>query len=271
MKSVIAVLVFLASVNANAADWNQAFWFGLSHSGHTSTTVKNSSGTSLGTVDTDGKAAIDFGVESFRRTDFPINLTIIAETAWYGNDGIKNDMTTSLMVGPRVETGTKVNVWAEVGFGPAMTVIGTTSATSAGVTTTVDSGTAFSLAFSPRIGVDYNLDDKYFIGLQASYFASNVSVDGTVSSGSTSAKFSEDVSRHWMTTVFRFGYKLGSDDNKPQYSAPRAEAPPMPAPDTQPAAPQKIDADELMKLKKLRDAHAITEKEYQDQKAKLLK
>jgi hypothetical protein len=274
MKSIILALVVLVSIsNAHAADWNSAFWLGLSYGGSSNSNIMNDAGTSLAAVKTDGKAAPAFGAEWFRRTDFPINLALIFDNTWYGNDGSKNDDTLSLMIAPRFETGGLVSAWAEIGVGPSLTFIGTTAETVGGVTTTLDSSTMFAFLISPRVGIDIKVNEKWFVGLQAAYYIGAGSVGGTVSVGGASGHFKEDVSRHWMTTGIRFGYSLGSDEEKPAPVTAAAPIPPMPPADNTAAAdaPKKIDADELMKLKKLRDAHAITEKEYQDQKAKILK
>lgn len=265
MRSLLTAIGVFLSLNASAAEWSSAVWFGLTHSGKTDSTVKVN-GTEIGSVTSKGTSAFAFGAESFRRTEFPINLAIIVENNWYGNEGEANDFTTSLLLGPRVETGTKVNLWAEIGVGPALTAIGTTSATMSGLTVAYDSSTAFSFAISPRVGVDFPIGDNYFIGLQAAYFTSSLSLDGQYS-GLINAPFTQEATRKYFTTVLRFGWSIPDEDEGKQVSQ-GAPVPPMPPADE---STKKLDAEELMKLKKLRDAGALTEKEYQEQKAKLLK
>lgn len=208
----------LISSQSQAEDWSVAYFGGLNHAGKTTASVHSGNVTS-GPFDSDSTPATNFGVEFFSTAEkSPLGFAILAKASYFGNGSLPSDSNYGIYIGPRIQSRTKFNVWGEVLLGPSLTAIGTqTLSNISGTSIKYDSGTMFSIAYTPRVGVDYDTGSGYFMGI--SFGVLLVGGSNTFntynSSGIKTDSHSADFSGHVSETAIRFGYRLGQTEATP--------------------------------------------------------
>lgn len=208
-----SVISFSAFGAEESTPWKSVFVMGASFSGKTDYTLKNSAGSTLSTTSDKGEAqALIDGEFTYQSPDFPLGGSLIFEATHYKyNDGSGvSDAQKALLFMPRVagKIGS-AEIWAGMGLGVMfMDIGGATSQTSNGITVTMLETSATTFAWSPRIGVDFDVVDRLVMGVQFSYMQTSGNIPFLVSSGSTTASATEDFTRHWISLAYRIGARF---------------------------------------------------------------
>ncbi|MFL5813562.1 MAG: outer membrane protein [Bdellovibrionia bacterium] len=194
--------------------WRGVFIGGANFSGGTDYTLKNTvTGASASITGDSAKAQALFGAEiTYQKPEFPLGGSLIFEgTKYKYNDGTATaDGQKSLLLMPRIAAKAgPAEIWAGVGVGLMfLNIDGPTSATQNNVSLTLLDTSSTGFAWSPRIGVDFDVNDQLFIGGQFSYTQSSGSLDMRATSNGTTVPLSDDYTRHWISLALRVGAKF---------------------------------------------------------------
>jgi hypothetical protein len=191
--------------------WGVLISPGLTFGNSTSYKSTSTSITGAGTASTDTSTSVSdssgliFGVEGDYRFNTYFQLCAALEFSKYNyTGGGPNDTHIGFYIIPRVQYETyRAVFWAGLGLGLMHTSIGIDPAS----TLTVSSPT--SIAFSPRIGVDFETGTMFLAGVQMALttFGATVDVAGATAAG-TPVTLSQEFSRKWFALQGRVGIRF---------------------------------------------------------------
>jgi opacity protein-like surface antigen len=170
-----------------------------------------SNGTELGTSSDTANAYASFAGELTYQSKFPLGAGFLIEgTRYTYTTGGSSDGELGIYLMPRLaQTFGAVEVWGGVGLGLMSTALGgPNSGTEDSVTIILNSSRVTSFAWTPRVGIDFDLTRQIFLGVQVSYTRTTFSVPFTAVEGPASITGSEDCTRSWLGGALRFGSRL---------------------------------------------------------------
>jgi len=184
---------------------------GASASERSSYKTVESNGTELGTSSDTGNPYASFAGELTYQSKFLLGAGVLFEGTRYPyTTGGASDGELGIYFMPRLAQSVGiVEFWAGVGLGLMSTSLGgSNSGTVDGITITMNSTRANSFAWTPRVGIDVDLTQKIFLGVQVSYTRTTFSVPFTATEGPASITGSEDCTRSWVGGALRLGSRL---------------------------------------------------------------
>lgn len=185
---------------------------GLTFGSGSSYTVTNQAGTTTAT-DSTSSGGFFGGEADYSLLDY---VALGLDVEWtkynYQNTTITGDGETSVLAFPRLQLPLDGGflIWGGVGLGLTVTSIGTTSGGTAAPIIVGTSSTTAGFTVAPRVGVDYNLTDQFFVGALFAYFNTrgSVSTPATatiVNNTSVSTQTTESFTRSWCELGVRIG------------------------------------------------------------------
>ena len=190
--------------------WSIALVFGSARDAKTDLEIKKTSGEKVGSTDHKGAGApATLGVELIAHsTQYPLGVAFLATMNRYGYSGDGYDGHFAFVAVPRFEHRNEaVTAWAGLGLGFAETSLASSAGASGSIAVSLPKTTT-GVMLSPRIGLDFHLGSHVTLGVQASYVYLAGEMEGTVSSGSTSANFKVGYERTWHDLALRFGLRF---------------------------------------------------------------
>jgi hypothetical protein len=191
--------------------WKSVFVIGSSFSGKTSYQIGTDSGTLLGTDSDRANAYLSIAGELTFQTEFPLGVSFIVEGTRYAYTvGGPTDGEFGLYGMPRLaQRFGALELWAGVGLGVMFTNIGgASSGTVDGVNLTLNTMSPTGFAWSPRVGVDIDVNPHTFFGAQLSYTSTQLSVPFTAIYDGQTIDGKEDATRSWLAASFRVGTRF---------------------------------------------------------------
>jgi hypothetical protein len=191
--------------------WKSSFMLGSIFSGKTNYQVGENNGTLLGTSSDQANAYLSFGAKLTYQTEFPVGISFIAEATRYSyKAGGPSDGEFAFYGMPRfAQKYGGLELWAGVGLGVMLNVLGgSNTETLNGVTATLNTMSPTGFAWSPRVGVDIDVNPKTFFGAQLSYTNTQLSVPFSAIITHQTVDGAEDATRSWLAAAFRLGTRF---------------------------------------------------------------
>lgn len=192
--------------------WTLFFAPGYRFSPKDETTVKSASGSSLGTSSRTEKPGFLVDAEAnYKLMDSSFSFSGVFEWTQYAfQAGSPSDTQIGVLVMPRIEKEFEalILLWAGLGLGVMNTAFGTSSGNAGSTNITFSNTSVWSFAWSPRVGVDYEISPGVLAGLYFSYISFSGSVDAAVSGGGLNTTLTADFTRSWMSACARIGFRL---------------------------------------------------------------
>ncbi len=192
-----------APVEVSEEKWSKKliFSWGWSFTPSTSETVKSTTGTVLATADTKGlgsaqyEIGLDFRNES---KNFGIDL-YFAFSKYAYSDGSTPDTNIGFFVLPKAYLGGgPIKAWLGAGIGENLTIIGTPTLVSDGVTLESDKS-VLVVPVTARAGIEITPENRTTYGIQAGYIVGAASLEATVTGNGNTVKLVNDFVRsNWF-------------------------------------------------------------------------
>lgn len=197
-KGLLAVFVHaLLAQGAWGGEKGLFLNFGAATGGQLDSTLTDASGAEVGTP---GSTGITYGLEGYFQSDGLLGLSGLAEVTPYKNVVGSADWQYFIAAMPRLQFKPidVLRLWGGVGLGIAITGFGNYRPLPASYE--AKSGTGFGV--SPRIGMDYDVGEKTFFGIQAALMRTTASINAETSGG---APASVSYDRRWWAFALRIG------------------------------------------------------------------
>ncbi len=172
---------------------------GTTSSAETTIKTKNNSGSVIDTSNSEGKGGLSLGIEVEKtkpESPFSYGFEVLYNKYDY-DDGTEPDSHLSFLVTPKIRLGGgPIKAWFSGGAGLSLLTLGTPSQSVSGYNFSFEP-VPYSISFYPKFAIEGLVSPGISLNAHIGFFMTSPTLSGTVSSGSSSAKFEMELSRSW--------------------------------------------------------------------------
>lgn len=181
---------------------------GLLHGIKSNFIVRSPSGAAFLDATLKAKNSLGLGGEAFYQTDTAFRLGVMVDLSQITIENITPMYLLTFVAMPRVkiELTDKVSLLPGVGLGAMMSSTSSYYKDSSG-SIYPDNKEGTSILFAPSLAVDYRINNKYFVGVQSTYYTTSFDTyDATLYASGSKAILKVNQSLHFFVTSIQFGF-----------------------------------------------------------------